>query len=134
MGTMMKAESKLKFNGLDDLRNTYSAAFRRNNSNGKSGFMPEISKCFEGEQYQKLSTLEALRHVIVHRGARADGRFRQRVHGHSIYGSLQQGGLVELDGGIVMEGIKAAANVGASLISEVDSWLAKNKENSKSRN
>jgi hypothetical protein len=125
MGTMMHEKRIATFNTLDDIRNAYAQAFciRRN---GTRSPLPEVKNWFSGPDYEKLRVLEALRHVLVHRGGRADKAFLDRVEDKAqVFSVSKREDIVVLDGAIVRDYCNAGVKRALVLLRGVDIWLQK---------
>ncbi len=129
MGIMMKRKRHFGFNGLNDISEAYKGAFRIESADGrKSGSIPEVARWFSGQDYEQLCVLEAIRHVTVHRGGRADATFLKRMEKHKLFGGLDENTLVPINGEIVHDCFRGAVHSAIALINGVDEWLSKNPE------
>lgn len=113
MGTMMKSERFYSFNKLDDISNAYRDAFRVVKNNGNSGTFQAISDLFASND--DLSVLESYRHVIVHRGARADAQFVERMTSRNRPAPKENEYML-LNGEIVSQLTKAAFSSAQALL------------------
>jgi|SRR5665213_2171424 len=119
MGRMIKKTRKFGFNKLHDIKHAYSSAF------GKA----VIADVFSGESCDQLNLLEAIRHVVVHRGGRIDSTFLQRVKDKDKYPEFsfaQPDDLLELDAALVRRCMDGGTESSRKLLAFVDDWLTKN--------
>jgi hypothetical protein len=107
LGTLLS--SKFDFSGMKGIREAYFAAY------GKS---PELENILANKD---LETLEAIRHLIVHRGGIIDAEFKRRAKPDAVEGEL-----LALDGKIVSNLTNGAIHAGCDLLEFVDEWLVNN--------
>ena len=115
MGRMFKKSRKFGFNRLADIRYAYNAAFGS-----------EAKEVFEGTDFDSLSVLEAVRHVLVHRGGKVDASFLHRVKDHEKYpefADLIDEQTLELDGTLIRRCMEGSTSISKNLLSFVDKWL-----------
>jgi hypothetical protein len=117
IGYFLWRERRFNFNTLADLRRTYRFAFG-----------PITEPWFDEPPFADLATLEAMRHVLTHRGGRVDENFMDRVRDHPELKNLKQDDHLELDGVIVARYAEAAIMAGGALAVHVDDWLIQNPE------
>jgi hypothetical protein len=79
---------------------------------------------FSGPDHEELRGLESLRHVLVHRGGRADKSFLGRIKDHPVFSRLAEGAMVPLDGVMVGDYVDASIRRAPVLIGGVDEWLS----------
>jgi len=100
---------KFDFTGVSGIRIAYTSAFGKN-----SAFDTMFNE-------QNLATLEATRHLIVHRAGFVDEDYKRRTKD-----SLPLGQQLHLDGGRVCELVNSSITVCCKMIRQVDDWLEKN--------
>jgi hypothetical protein len=125
LGTMIWRKRKFDFNSLDGIKYAYIQVFGATYEDGKrKANNPKVKDWFFDKEYDQLATLEAIRHVLVHRGGRADEQFVGRVKSKNTeFSHLQLGDAVTLDGDIVKRYANVAIGRSCKLIQEVDKWL-----------
>lgn len=131
LGTMIHSKQKFNFNKLRGIRNAYLQAFCYYAKSSRKAALPEVKAWFAGEDYKELGTLEAIRHVLVHRAGKVDRAFLDRVKAireegrDSPLSTLQLNDKIPLDGHLVNQYISVAVRRGAILVQGVDKWLKK---------
>lgn len=118
LGYFLWRERYFDFNNLHQLRATYKAAF------------DEAEKWFSDPLHEDLAILEAMRHVLVHRGGRVDQFFIDRVTRHPVLSTLKLDDRVEtlINGQITAASAELAMVCGLKLTDVVDNWLASSAE------
>lgn len=107
LGTLLAP--KFDFTGVAGIRGAYGAAF---------GVRPEFSEPLSDPI---LATLEATRHLIVHRAGLVDEEYRRRTGD-----TTRTGQLLQLNGTRVSQLCNAAVASGCKLLLAVDTWLVQN--------
>jgi hypothetical protein len=100
---------KFDFTGVSGIRTAYVSAF---------GKIAPFDTIFDE---QNLATLEATRHLIVHRAGFVDDEYKRRTKDSSSIGNQ-----IRLDGQRVCELVNSSIAVYCKLIKHVDDWLIKN--------
>jgi hypothetical protein len=116
IGYYLWREQVFKFNNLSSIRSAYKAAF------GK-----QAKEWFNDEKFDKdLPTVEALRHVLAHRGGIIDDRFLDRVKSKPHLSHLVKDQKIVLDGDAAAKSAEVAFVCGFTLADHVDEWLEVN--------
>ena len=124
LGTFLWRRRQFDFNALNGLRTAYSETFCSRDKNGNKHRSEGTKDSFRGEHFKELQTLEAIRHVFVHRGGRADASFLERMQTlGSDLGKLQLGDVVPLDEQLVDNLSGATSERAKVLIDGVSTWL-----------
>ncbi|MGC1273149.1 MAG: hypothetical protein WBC44_05540 [Planctomycetaceae bacterium] len=126
LGDLMWEKRRFDFNSLEGLETAYTSAFRHSRKDGKTYVDPKVKPWFEGDGRKELNILHALRHVIVHRGGKADGRFISRVKNTDAFRGLKDTDSIELNGPLVADCTMACIRCGVRLLTGVDQWLTEN--------
>lgn len=126
IGDVLWEKRRFDFNSLEGLEAAYNCAFRFSNKKGQTAVDPNVKVWFQGDGRAELNVLHALRHVIVHRGGKADSRFLSRVVGVDAFRGLEVRDSIELNGSLVAECTTASIKCGARLLAGVDQWLTEN--------
>jgi hypothetical protein len=100
---------KFDFTGVSGIRTAYLSAF---------GKIAPFDTIFDE---QNLATLEATRHLIVHRAGFVDEEYKRRTKDSTSIGSQ-----IHLDGERVCDLVNSSIAVHCKLIKHVDDWLIKN--------
>jgi hypothetical protein len=116
----------LSEHGFDISQRLGTVLFPRFDFSKSSGMTSAFAALFGEEAVSilgddNLKRLAAYRHVIVHRGGRADARF---IEATGV--EIQEGSLVELRGTETLSLLNSAIAVGTSLLQRVDEWLLRN--------
>jgi hypothetical protein len=113
LGYILWRERQFDFNTLAAIRYAYKVVF------GKDG-----ESWFSGDLYEKyLPTLEALRHVLVHRAGRIDQFFLDRVKHIPSYAMLSKDSKLHIEADSVKGNCELAFTSGLHLLDNVDQWL-----------
>jgi hypothetical protein len=105
IGTVLRA--KFDFTGVRGIREAYEAAF------GKG---PDLTRILADA---RLTVLESMRHLIVHRGGMVDAEFVRRTSSTAILGQP-----IPLENDEIEQMLNVAAGVGTDLLELVDKGLA----------
>jgi hypothetical protein len=100
---------KFDFTGVSGIRTAYVSAF---------GKIAPFDTIFDDPN---LATLEATRHLIVHRAGFVDEEYKRRTKDSTSIGNQ-----IHLDGERVCELVNSSIAVHCKLIKHVDDWLIKN--------
>ena len=100
---------KFDFTGVAGIRTAYTSAF------GKGSGLDTIFS------EQNLATLEATRHLIVHRAGFLDEDYKRRTKD-----SIPFGQQLHIDGARVCELVNSSITICCKMIRQVDDWLDKN--------
>ena len=126
LGTMLHNKKKFDFNSLDGIQYSYQQTFLFCDNSGRRVTLPEAKAWFSGDDYKELVILEAIRHVLVHKGGQADKAFLDRVKNRDLaFSALQLNDRVLLDGLMAQKYIGAAVKRGVILIGGINEWLKK---------
>ena len=121
---MLWRKRHFDFNSLAGLKDAFHGTFSYRDPKGKTVFPKEVKDWWQGDKYQDLSILEAIRQVLVHRGGRADASFLERVkHIHPTLSKLKINEAVPVDGEFVRQSIDAVTKRAIILLTGVAQWL-----------
>ena len=112
MGTILRA--RFEFASLDGTREAYASAFSKDSA--------QIDRALTDKS---LDALSAVRNVIVHRDANADGEYVKKTEFLNALPKATAGQHLLLDGEIVVRLLKPAISAANQLLVAVDDWLVK---------
>lgn len=112
MGTILR--TKFDFASLDGIREAYSCAFTERAA--------QIERALTDPS---LDALSAVRNVIVHRDANADGEYLKKTKALSSLPKAEIGQHIIFDGDMVVRLLKPAITAANQLLIAVDDWLAR---------
>ncbi|MEO2088515.1 MAG: hypothetical protein ABGY75_03330 [Gemmataceae bacterium] len=112
LGTVIHRSRKFDFNRLEGIQYAYSVVFG------------ESVRGVLRPHYTTLSLLEAARNLLVHRGGEIDPKFRERVQKSDVFGRLEDGDPLMLDGEIVQRFASAVFACGVDLLTKIDAVVA----------
>lgn len=129
VGTMIREHEprKFDFNRADGIRIAYQSTFGVRNKEGGWAADRKIKSVFSHSPFESVAILEAMRHVLVHRGGRIDNQFKSRVAKHPKFSDLPLRSILPVDGAMIREFSLAAFTLGTELLGAVDSWLKANR-------
>lgn len=113
VGTIVRQERTGAFNKFSGLRAFYVHTFGS-----------EARPLFD--TYPDLARLEAIRHVLVHRGGKIDAAFVDRVKSDPDLSDLQIGEHLKVTSAMVLKYVRAAFDCSTAILAFVDVWMATN--------
>jgi len=127
IGTVVHNEKrKFDFTSTGGIRNAYLRTFAHRRKDGGIVTRPEVKGWFPEHWYQELSMLEAIRHVLVHRGGSIDDAFRYRAKEHPEFSKLNLGDTFPVTGPMIRQYSTASFLCASKLLDGVDDWLSRN--------
>jgi hypothetical protein len=117
MGSVLRERRKFDLDSLSGIRVAYIATF------GESA-----KGLFDGEDFETVQLLEAVRNLFVHRGGIIDKRFLARVKHSKDFEGLLENTPIEVDGETTVKYANASARMGIALLNFVDEQLSSRSE------
>ncbi len=112
MGTVFYEKRMVSFNSLESITLAYKLAFEQRGKDLVEGV-------------KDLSSLEAIRHLLIHRAGVVDKMFVTRVSRDKDLSLMKTGDRIQVDGPMATKYSAAASNGGLELIGFVNTWLSK---------
>jgi hypothetical protein len=125
-GDFLYREGPRKFNTLDSLQNAYSETFCHiDGKTGRRNRPTWVIQWADPAHQPGLRLTEALRHVLAHKGGRADEKFRERIEviKHPL-ASAPIGEAIPVSGPLVVECVDGTRTAAKLLVEGVDGWLS----------
>jgi hypothetical protein len=124
IGTMLWRKRKFDFNTVSGVQQAYTAAFCERDKKGNNrGVHKDIKDAFSESAFADISVLEAIRHVLIHRGGMADKPFVERVKRHPHLSKIEERERIEVDGQMVRTYTSAVCAGAARLVRGLDAWF-----------